>query len=108
MFKPLFGAIAFWAIMMMSTAPDQAAAQSAFRPVAVVNDSAITGFDLEQRAQILAALGFRAADPQRVRQEAMERLIEDRLKMQEGARRGITPSEEEIGEGLAAWPSGPI
>src|SRR5699024_5474073 len=34
------------------------ATQTPFRPVAVVNETPITGFDLAQRVQILTALGY--------------------------------------------------
>ena len=74
--------------------PGQAPApstQTMFRPVAVVNDSAITGYDLAQRAQLLAALGFPVASPEALKEEALNRLVDDRLKLQEAKRFGITP-----------------
>jgi len=79
------------------------AAQTLFRPVAVVNDSAITGFDLAQRAQILVALGFTAASPDSLRAEALDQLIEDRLKIQAGREIGIRPTEEMIEAGIEAF-----
>lgn len=79
-------------------AQDQA--QSLFRPIAIVNDSAVTGFDLAQRAQILVALGFNAVNPEALRTESLETLIEDRLKMQEGARLGVTVNAEDIDAGV--------
>lgn len=96
MLKTLLGALAIAAAML--AAPAQA--QTMFRPIAVVNDSAITGFDLTQRAQILATLGFPAANQDALRAEALDRLIEDRLKMQEGARLGITAEDDKISEAL--------
>lgn len=96
MLKTMLGVLALAAAVL--AAPVQA--QTMFRPVAVVNDSAITGFDLAQRAQILVTLGFRAESADAVRAEAMERLIDDRLKVQEGTRLGVTASEERIGEAL--------
>lgn len=96
MLKTLLGALAV-AVAMLA-APAQA--QTMFRPVAVVNDSAITAFDLAQRAQILGILGFPAADQEVLRAEAMDRLIEDRLKMQEGARLGITAGDDMISAAL--------
>lgn len=74
-----------------------AAAQTPFRPVAVVNDSAITGFDLQQRERLLAVLGFRAASEEALRQAALQRLVDDRLKLQAGKRLGLEPTEA-IGE----------
>lgn len=81
-------------------------AQTLFRPVAVVNDAAITGFDLAQRAQILVATGFPAASPDALRAEALDRLIEDRLQMQEAKRLGLTASPEAIEEALAELAQG--
>lgn len=78
-----------------------AAAQTLFRPVAIVNDSAITGFDLAQRAQILVALGFATADADSLRATALDQLVEDRLKLQAGKAIGLTPTPEMIDQGIA-------
>jgi len=97
MLKTMLGAIGL-AVVLLSAAP--APAQTMFRPVAVVNDSAITGFDLAQRAQILIALGFPTASPDALRAESLERLIEDRLKLQEGARLGLSAQADSIDAGI--------
>ncbi len=102
MLKTMLGAIGL-AAALLSVAP--AAAQTMFRPVAVVNDSAITGFDLAQRAQILVALGFSTASPDALRAESLERLIEDRLKLQEGARLGLTAGADSIDAGIEEFAS---
>ncbi len=97
MLKTMLGAIGLVAALLSAaTAP----AQTMFRPVAVVNDSAITGFDLAQRAQILIALGFPTASPDALRAESLEQLIEDRLKLQEGARLGLTAGADSINAGI--------
>lgn len=83
-----------------TTEGEQAA--TPFRPVAVVNGAAITGFDLIQRAQIMLALGFQAPSEEALRGEALNRLIEDWLKMQEADRLGIAISAEELQAGIAA------
>ncbi|MBY8975654.1 peptidylprolyl isomerase [Rhodobacteraceae bacterium NNCM2] len=75
-------------------------AQTAFKPVAVVNDSAITGFDLAQRAQILQALGRATSVPERLRSQALDTLIEDRLKLEAGTRNGLTPTDEVVSLGI--------
>ena len=75
-------------------------AQTLFRPVAVVNDSAITGFDLAQRAQILVALGFSTASADALRNQALDQLVEDRLKLQAGKRLGLAPSPEIVAAGI--------
>jgi peptidyl-prolyl cis-trans isomerase SurA len=74
--------------------------QTIFRPIAVVNDSAITGYDLSQRAQILVALGFNATDAEALRVESLERLVEDRLKFQEASRQNLTANDESIKAGI--------
>ncbi|MEM7189238.1 MAG: peptidylprolyl isomerase [Pseudomonadota bacterium] len=75
-------------------------AQTRFRPIAVVNDSAITGFDLAQRAQLMVTLGFQAASPDALRAEALDQLVQDRLKLQAGRQIGITPDDQYLEEGL--------
>lgn len=89
-----------WAAMAMACALVLAApapqAQTLFRPVAIVNDSAITGYDLAQRAQILVALGFTAADPDALRSAALDQLVEDRLKLQAGRDLGLQATDEQI------------
>ncbi|MGD1923921.1 MAG: peptidylprolyl isomerase [Paracoccaceae bacterium] len=77
-----------------------ATAQTLFRPVAIVNDSAITGFDLAQRAQILVALGFSSASADALRNEALDQLVEDRRKLQAGKRIGLTPTPEFVQRGV--------
>jgi len=97
MLKTMLGVIGLAvALLSATTAP----AQTMFRPVAVVNDSAITGFDLAQRAQILIALGFPTASPDALRAEALDGLVEDRLKLQEGTRLGLSADAESIEQGL--------
>lgn len=91
------------ALLMLSaallTAPI-AAAQSIFKPVAIVNDSAITGFDLAQRAQIFTALGAAASSPDALRTQALNSLIEERLKYQAGEAIGISYSQDAVDLGL--------
>ncbi|MEM7238207.1 MAG: hypothetical protein AAF501_10340, partial [Pseudomonadota bacterium] len=78
-------------------------AQTIFKPVAVVNESAITGFDLAQRAQILASLGRAQNSPDLLRAQALEQLIQDRLKLQAGEIVGITPNDEIVDLGIGIF-----
>ncbi|MEM8624828.1 MAG: peptidylprolyl isomerase [Pseudomonadota bacterium] len=71
------------------------------RPVAVVNDSAITGFDLQQRIGLLRILGFPAASEAALRDEALRRLVDDRLKLQAGTRLGLQPNRDALDNGFA-------
>ena len=97
MLKTTLGVIGL-VVGLLSTAPTTA--QTMFRPVAVVNDSAITGFDLAQRAQILVTLGFKAANPDELRTQSLDRLVEDRLKLQEGARVGLSANADSLAAGI--------
>ena len=105
MLKTMLGAIGLAAVLLSTglVTATGAWAQTMFRPIAIVNDSAITGFDLAQRAQLLLALGFTAASPDALRAESLERLVEDRLKLQEGARLGLSASAESIESGIAEF-----
>jgi len=75
-------------------------AQTLFRPVAIVNDSAITGYDLAQRAQILVALGLTTADADSLRATALDQLVADRLKLEAGRVIGLSPTPELIQAGI--------
>jgi peptidyl-prolyl cis-trans isomerase SurA len=67
-----------------------AAAQDLFSPVIVVNDRAITGYELQQRALLLQAFGT----PGDLEEEARTQLVEERLKEQELERVGVVLAEE--------------
>lgn len=104
MLKTMLGVLACAAALLgAAAAPTAAAAQTMFRPVAIVNDSAITGYDLAQRAQIMTVLGFTAASADALRAAALDRLIEDRLKAQEARRAGLTASPEQVAAGIAEF-----
>ena len=74
-------------------------AQTPFRPVATVNSSVITLYDLDQRMRLMTALGVDAGSPEALRNQALEQLIGDRLKLQAGKRAGldVTPKVIEVG-----------
>lgn len=97
MLKSILGAISVAAVLLLAAA---APAQTAFRPVAVVNDSVITAYDIVQRAQLMGLLGFPASSPEALQAAALDRLIEDRLKLIEGKRQGVTPTPELIASGI--------
>lgn len=75
-----------------------AAAVSAqtFEPAIVVNEKAITQYELDQRARLLQALGA-GGD---TRELARSQLIDDRLRMALVERFELEPSEDEILDGL--------
>ncbi|MEM1345927.1 MAG: peptidylprolyl isomerase [Pseudomonadota bacterium] len=76
------------------------AQQTPFRPVATVNQSMITAWDVEQRAQMLRVLGAPTQDSDRLIRIALDRLIENRLMLQAGKRAGIEPNPDLIEEGM--------
>jgi peptidyl-prolyl cis-trans isomerase SurA len=88
---------------LVLAAAQPAGAQTPFRPVALVNDSVITGFDLAQRALILSVLGYPADNPEQLRTEALDQLVEDKLKLQAGRQSGIEPTPEMIAAGLEEY-----
>jgi peptidyl-prolyl cis-trans isomerase SurA len=96
-------ALAGLALALVGQSPGQALGQTPFRPVAVVNDSVITGFDLAQRAQILTSLGYPGTNAAQLQTEALDQLIEDKLKLQAGKAIGITPTPEMIASGVEEY-----
>ncbi len=86
-----------------SAAAGAADAQTPFRPVAVVNDSAITGFDLAQRALILRMLGNPSETPEQLQTEALDQLVEDKLKLQAGKQIGIAATPAMIAGGVEEY-----
>lgn len=83
-------------------APLPVAAQSPFAAALYVNDDAITNYEISQYARFLDFLGVGGNDP---RAEARERLIEDRLRLQEARRLGLRINSDEIAEGMAEFAS---
>lgn len=72
-----------------------------FAPVMRVNDRVITKFEVEQRALFFQLLNA----PGNLQEVAMERLIEERLQMEAGARLGIEVSEDELLAGMEEFAS---
>lgn len=83
----------------------QASFQLADGIVATVNDQIITGFDLRQRMLILIAQTQVQPTEQNlpsIQQEALNRLIEERLQSQELAKYEVVIADEEVNAELAA------
>jgi peptidyl-prolyl cis-trans isomerase SurA len=75
---------------------DSAMAQDLFEPVILVNEDAITGYELEQRELFLQALSA----PGDIAVEARKGLIEDRLRQQAGRAAGLEALVEGIDIGM--------
>ena len=78
-----------------------AMAQDLFAPRLFVNDRAITGFEVQQRAMFLQLLRA-PGDPEA---EALKGLIEDRLRQTEADRLELTVSEEDLTAGMTEFAS---
>lgn len=78
-----------------------AAAQDAgsFAPALSVNDSVVTGYEMDQRIRFLKLLGF----PGDLAGEAEKGLIEDRLRMQAARDLAVTVSDEELQAGMSEF-----
>jgi peptidyl-prolyl cis-trans isomerase SurA len=73
-----------------------AAAQSPFSAAVWVNDQAVTHHDIDQRARFLTVIGAGGVEP---RARARERLIEERLQLQQARRFGLRITPEQMRAG---------
>ncbi|MHA7874645.1 peptidylprolyl isomerase [Roseivivax sp.] len=97
--KPALGAALLAAALTLPGGT--AEAQNLFAPAIRVNDAVITNYEIQQRARMLEVLSA-PGDPE---EQAREALINDRLRIEAAARLGLTPSEEEIVEGMDEFAS---
>lgn len=74
-------------------------AQGQFSPAVIVNDRAVTNYEIDQRLKLLTL--FRT--PGATQQFAQDQLIEDRLKQQELDRVGLVITEEALQEAMAEF-----
>lgn len=85
----------------MAPAPGGSSAQQLVGGiVASVNDDAITDYDLDARARLIAISSGLPPSPEanrRIARQALRELIDDRLKIQEAERLGISANDQEIG-----------
>ncbi|MEC3860635.1 peptidylprolyl isomerase [Mesobacterium sp. TK19101] len=81
---------------MLALAAPLAQAQGLFSPVIRVNDMVITGYEIEQRAQMLRVLRA-PGDPIEV---ARDQLIDDRLRVEAARTAGVEPTPEEVQQGM--------
>jgi peptidyl-prolyl cis-trans isomerase SurA len=89
-------ALALAALVIGSWAGGPAVAASPYDPIVTVNGAAVTGYDIEQRARLLGALGAE----EDVRALAEQQLTEERVKVQAAERLGLELPEEAILAGL--------
>jgi len=72
------------------------AAQGLFTPVVKINDDIVTRYELEQRISMLGALGVQGE----LREQAIEGLIGDRVRIAEAKAFGLVVTEEQIAQAL--------
>lgn len=94
----LMAVLAALAALALPAAP--ARAQSPFSAALYVNDAAITHYEIDQRRRFLEFIGAGGPDP---RERAIERLIEERLQLQETRRLGLRLSPDQLTQGLAEF-----
>lgn len=85
--------------LALATLLGTAQAQNPFAPVAQVDDSLITEFEVQQRIRFLQVLGARGG----TRNEVIEELIRERLRVSATQQVGITFTEDQLQEGLSEF-----
>ena len=93
--------IASFAALFCPLGPGPALAEtsSGFSPVLHVNDSAITGYEVDQRIRFLTLLNF----PGDIQAEAESGLIDDRLRQQTARSLGVAVSDQELQGGMSEF-----
>lgn len=91
----------FGAACVALTLAQVAPAQNLFAPVALVNDAVVTEFEVQQRQRFLQLLNAPGSD----RDSTIQALIDDRLRIVEANRFGVTLSAEALGTGLSEFAS---
>lgn len=87
------------ASLLLTAGLATAAAAQRIAPALFVDDRVITEFEIEQRALFLELFNT----PGDLEEEAIQRLIDERLQLAEARRRGIRPTDEQIDEGMAEF-----
>ena len=86
-------------LTLLIVGPALSVQAQSFSPAIKVNDQVVTKYELDQRLRMLRL--FRT--PGDVVAMAEEQMIDDRLRMQAARQLGISPTEEEIREGMSEF-----
>lgn len=97
-FLRMIGSAALGAALVL-TAPSVLLAQGLFSPVAKVNDQVVTGYELEQRIRLYEVLNT----PGDLREEAMTKLVDERLQLKAARDAGVAPDAKEIAAGVSEF-----
>ena len=98
--RPFFAL--FLALLAASSTP--ALSQSVQRIVAVVNDEVISVRDLRQRIRLVlfsSGIDDTTESRQRVANQVLRTLIDERLQLQEGRKRNVKVSDDDIGRNIS-------
>lgn len=98
-FKRSVHAMTLCAVLAFS--PVTAEAQNLFAPAVLVNEDAVTNYEIQQRQRFLQILNA----PGTSSDEVLAELINDRLKMQAAQSIGLEPSEEALGAAMEEFAS---
>ncbi|MEM8579385.1 MAG: peptidylprolyl isomerase [Pseudomonadota bacterium] len=79
--------------------PGAALAQNLFAPVATIDEMVVTEYELQQRIRFLQILNAPGAN----RRDALDALINDRIRLRETARAGLNVTEEGLQEALTEF-----
>jgi len=93
------------AVIFSALTAAPAPAQETQRIAAVVNDTAVSYFDVFQRVKLVVVTSGLDSTPevmQRITPQVMRALIDEQLRLQEGERQNITIDEEEIDRAITA------
>ena len=95
-FKQKTITVAWIATALLSYCMPANAASSLDRVVAVVNKDVILNSQVQELARRLQVSGAKETDNNKLLQQALERLISERLQLQAASRAGINPNEASI------------
>lgn len=97
-------AMAFIALIVLTSFAQRSLAQESMRIVAVVNDEMISGYDLAQRIRLLTSGGNMPSSPEqrnRLTAQVLRNMVDERLQLQEAKRLNIRVEPKEIDDALA-------
>ena len=89
------------AAVLLCVAPPRVWAANGDRIAAVINDDIVTQAELERKVQEITAAGVRAQDASQLQAIVLQRLIEQKLILQEGKRLTVKVTDDDISGQLA-------
>ncbi len=87
------------ATMLAGVLPATAQQSNPFAPAVMVNNRAVTNYDIEQRIRFMEVLNT----PGNLQEQAYDALVDDRLRLDAAAAIGIRLSDEEVTQGMTEF-----